>query len=152
MDVPFGDLSVSYPGAAPGQLIGNLSGPQHVKAIHYLYDPNSGCAPRPNDDNVGFWSSPGQASTQLSGDYDRDGDVDPDDYQVWRSEFGGIMATVGAGADGNADGQVDAADYPIWRHNLAFPLVMTSNIPEPNTATLLVFILLVAGRSRFHAA
>ncbi|MEN0109607.1 MAG: hypothetical protein AAF805_02680 [Planctomycetota bacterium] len=49
------------------------------------------------------------------GDYDRDGDVDADDYTVWSMAFG--ETGVGLGADGNGDGVVDAADYVVWRDN-----------------------------------
>ena len=48
----------------------------------------------------------------LDGDYNGDGTVGPDDYNLWTSTFGSdtILA-----ADGNGDGTVNAADYTIWR-------------------------------------
>jgi hypothetical protein len=49
------------------------------------------------------------------GDFDGDGDVDADDYGVWRRKFGSKTVLVGSGADGNYDGTVDAADYSVWR-------------------------------------
>jgi Glucose / Sorbosone dehydrogenase len=52
----------------------------------------------------------------LPGDYDADGDVDIDDYAVWRSTFG--TSTGSRPADGNGNGVVDAADYVVWRNNL----------------------------------
>ena len=48
----------------------------------------------------------------LAGDYDIDGDVDRDDYDVWRSSFGSNLLLA---ADGNRDGRVDIADYTVWR-------------------------------------
>jgi hypothetical protein len=72
----------------------------------------------------------------LPGDYNFDGQVDLDDYSVWKGEFGsGEDAT----ADGNHDGIVDAADYAIWRDHLgttagAGPL----HIPEPSAGVLSV--------------
>ena len=42
---------------------------------------------------------------QLTGDYDFDGDVDDDDYDKWRSEYG----TTNFMSDGNDDGLVNAA-------------------------------------------
>jgi hypothetical protein len=52
----------------------------------------------------------------LPGDYDQDGDVDNDDYAVWRSTFGNATGTLAA--DGNHNGVVDEADYVLWRNNL----------------------------------
>lgn len=52
----------------------------------------------------------------LAGDYDHDGNVDNDDYAVWRSTFG--TNTGNRPSDGNGNGVVDAADYIIWRNNL----------------------------------
>jgi hypothetical protein len=53
-------------------------------------------------------------TSQTPGDYDFDGDVDGDDYDKWRSEFG----TISTMSDGNDDGTVNAADYIIWRKHL----------------------------------
>ena len=68
-----------------------------------------------------------------SGDYDADGDVDGDDYLVWRRGFG---LTTSPTADGNGNGVVDAADYIIWRRNLGSAASITHSgndhiIPEP---------------------
>jgi glucose/arabinose dehydrogenase len=52
----------------------------------------------------------------LPGDYDQDGDVDADDYTVWRSTFG--STGTGLAADGNHNSVVDEADYVLWRNNL----------------------------------
>ncbi|WP_425397305.1 PQQ-dependent sugar dehydrogenase [Aeoliella sp.] len=49
------------------------------------------------------------------GDYDIDGDVDQDDYNVWKSTFGSNLLLA---ADGNGNGRVDLADYTIWRNHL----------------------------------
>ena len=51
----------------------------------------------------------------LAGDYDIDGDVDANDYAVWKNSFGSNLLLA---ADGNRDGVVDAADYAVWRDNL----------------------------------
>jgi hypothetical protein len=50
----------------------------------------------------------------IQGDYDRDCDVDGNDYIIYQRQF---TRTVPAfcGADGNGDGVVDAADYVFWR-------------------------------------
>ncbi len=72
------------------------------------------------------------------GDYDLDGDVDEDDFQVWRSSYG--MTGAAIAADGNKDGIVDAADYTVWRDNLGTSslssLSQVSTVPEPQTLLL----------------
>lgn len=77
----------------------------------------------------------------IVGDYDRDGEVDHDDYLVWKEQFG----TTGASpADGNGDGAVDSADYTIWRDALgenASASVTNSPLPEP--ATIQLFLLAI---------
>ena len=49
------------------------------------------------------------------GDYNRDGTVDQDDYDMWKDTFG---STTNPLADGNDNDVVDAADYTVWRDNL----------------------------------
>jgi hypothetical protein len=72
-----------------------------------------------------------------TGDYDADGDVDIDDYAVWRSHFGTISAGLFLVGDGNGDGRVDAADYTVWRDHLgtvtmpASLLLAPLLVPEP---------------------
>ena len=60
------------------------------------------------------------------GDYDGDGDVDSDDYQMWSGAFG---SPGGVLSDGNNDGIVDAADYTVWRDSLV--TVTPPAVPEP---------------------
>src|SRR5262249_46494391 len=81
-----------------------------------------------------------------NGDYDADGDVDADDYVLWRKTIGQIV-NPGTGADGNKNGIVDQNDYNVWRANYTSPtsgagLNGDSNVPEPN-----VFISCVFGLS-----
>jgi hypothetical protein len=52
--------------------------------------------------------------THPLGDADRDGDVDRDDYGVWRATFG---SAADLRADFNGNGVIDAADYAVWRDN-----------------------------------
>ena len=52
----------------------------------------------------------------LQGDYDIDGDVDQDDYTVWRESFGSDLLLA---ADGNDNSVVDSADYTVWRDAFA---------------------------------
>jgi hypothetical protein len=53
----------------------------------------------------------------IPGDYDRNGVVDGNDYNEWRTNFGEVSG-VAPWADGNGDGSIDAADYTVWRDNL----------------------------------
>lgn len=50
------------------------------------------------------------------GDYNLNGSVGAEDYDLWRSTFGNTILA-GTGADGNANGTIDAADFVIWRKN-----------------------------------
>lgn len=75
-----------------------------------------------------------QSSSQVTGDYNGDGGVDADDYEVWTSMYG---LTGGAPADGNGDGVVNAADYAVWRDAMA---ASAAAVPEPTAAMLCVAI------------
>jgi hypothetical protein len=73
--------------------------------------------------------------TLLPGDYNKNGSVGPEDYQIWRASFG----TSNASADGNGNGVVDAADYVVWRNNLSAPgSGSAAAIPEGSSTMLLV--------------
>lgn len=86
------------------------------------------------------------AGNPLLGDYDRDGDVDADDYTAWRFAYGQTGA--GLAADGNNDGRVDAADYTLWRDNLGAG-GGSAAVPEPTGALLAAAAALLAvGRTR----
>lgn len=67
------------------------------------------------------------------GDYDIDGDVDLDDYSVWKNAFGSNLLLA---ADGNGNGVVDLVDYTIWRNNLGAgvaPAITSDSQPEVAT-------------------
>ncbi len=76
--------------------------------------------------------------TPLAGDYDFDGDVDAEDYDIWSMSFG---STSMLDADGNGNGIVDAADATIWRDNLGSSHPTCSNaVPEPAEFLLLMLM------------
>ncbi len=82
----------------------------------------------------------------VTGDYDGNGTVGPEDYTAWRSSFG---ATGASAADGNGNGTVDAADYVAWRNRLgqtsgSGAFANAAAIPEPTTLTLLSVTLFAA--------
>jgi hypothetical protein len=81
----------------------------------------------------------------MAGDYDIDGDVDAQDYDSWRSDYGIRGYT---DADGNRDSRIDAADYVIWRDSLGAGTATSTTIPEPRSALLLFLLcLLLSGLS-----
>ncbi|QDT70034.1 Spherulation-specific family 4 [Planctomycetes bacterium MalM25] len=82
------------------------------------------------------------AAPPLAGDYDGDGDVDPDDYVVWTAGYGSAELA----ADGNGDGVVDAADYTVWRD--AFTAQPAVSVPEPGALGAAVSMLLLCSHKR----
>lgn len=84
------------------------------------------------------------------GDYNFNGVVDGDDYNVFRETFG---STEDLRADGNGSGAVDAADYTIWRDAFAAPLPVAAArvvlAPEPSSVALVISLFgLTNGRRR----
>jgi hypothetical protein len=82
---------------------------------------------------IAWWA--GNAAS-VPGDYNKNGSVGPEDYDVWKANFG----TSFADADGNGNGTVDAADYTIWRNNFGAGVGSggLARVPEPTTALLAV--------------
>ncbi|TWT35946.1 hypothetical protein KOR34_08430 [Posidoniimonas corsicana] len=72
-------------------------------------------------------------------DYNRDGQVNEEDYLVWASAFGSSAILAGSGADGNYDGIVDAADYTLWR-DAATQVGALAATPEPSAVLLSTFL------------
>jgi hypothetical protein len=72
-----------------------------------------------------------------SGDYDRNGDVDGNDFLRWQREAGTTTAAF-AGADGNGDGMVDAADLAIWQEAFGAGNATAPDgaVPEPSACCL----------------
>ncbi|MEM8865198.1 MAG: endo-1,4-beta-xylanase, partial [Planctomycetota bacterium] len=76
---------------------------------------------------------------KLQGDFNGDGRVGVEDFDLWRQQFGRTNPSAGPTPDADGDGVVDAMDYTIWRDNYreAEPELVAST-PEPDAALLLL--------------
>ncbi len=84
----------------------------------------------------------------LPGDYNDDGVVNLADYTVWRDNLGASDSVLNGNGDG-ANGVDVGADYLRWKNNFgAMAELENANvskvIPEPGSATLLVFLVVAA--------
>ena len=68
----------------------------------------------------------------IAGDYDIDGDVDNNDYGVWRANFGSNLLLA---ADGNKNGVVDSADYVVWRNAMSAGAAAAAALPAVSSTT-----------------
>jgi len=72
----------------------------------------------------------------VAGDYNHDGEVDAEDYIVWRNGVGGVNLV----ADGDGNGRIDGSDYTVWRANIgAKNAALASSavsVPEPGSCAL----------------
>lgn len=79
------------------------------------------------------------------GDYNGDGDVDAEDYNLWRTTFG---STTELDADGNGNGIVDAADYVVWRKDLDPGILVSGaqapSVPEPSGLLISLLTLTIS--------
>lgn len=91
-------------------------------------------------------------SPSLPGDFDKNGSVGPEDYDVWAATLG-LDVTAGTGADGNGNGVIDAADYIVWRNAVTAGSGSFAAVPEPSSALLIIGGLIcgIAG-SRYRFA
>jgi glucose/arabinose dehydrogenase len=115
---------VEYVGTGKGSVVGLAAGPDGLYFTELYKDLD---AATPIDAGARIFRV--RYVNPLAGDYDIDGDVDQDDYAVWKRNFG---STYLLAADGNHNGVVDAADYTIWRNNLG----ATSEAAAAGTAAI----------------
>jgi hypothetical protein len=88
---------------------------------------------------------------QIPGDYNLDGTVGPDDYDLWKADYG---ETGDQNADGNNDLIVNAADYTVWRDNLGDTLLggagSVAAVPEPTALTIILVGLAAIALGNSH--
>jgi glycosyl hydrolase family 99 len=84
------------------------------------------------------------SATLLAGDYDGNGTVGVEDYNLWKNNFG---STTNLAADGNGNRVIDAGDYTVWRNHFgqtvgssADATANSAAVPEPSTLVMLIFV------------
>jgi hypothetical protein len=85
------------------------------------------------------------ATSQISGDFDGDGDVDAADYTVWQDNLG--LSASALNGNGSGAATVVQADYLLWKTNfeaLATGSEGTAAVPEPATLLLALLALTAA--------
>ena len=90
------------------------------------------------------------AAPGTPGDYNGNGLVGIEDYNVWKGNFG---STTQLAADGNGNNVVDAADYTFWRNRFgqgAASVDGAAAIPEPHPRILLIFAVVVSSTIRYR--
>ena len=85
------------------------------------------------NDEPGVGILAGEMPGPLAGDFNDDGQVDLDDYVVWRNNLGGDESTGVLNGNGNNDGLVDTADYASWKANFG-QSNFTGDYPPPASA------------------
>ncbi|MGD9633609.1 MAG: glycoside hydrolase family 18 protein [Pirellulales bacterium] len=79
---------------------------------------------------------------QVPGDYDGNGSVGAEDYEVWRAAFGATSGDMRA--DGNEDGVIDSGDYTFWRDRMVEVGGAAASVPEPASAVGMILVGVVA--------
>jgi hypothetical protein len=80
-----------------------------------------------------------RAAITSSADFDRDGDVDGQDFLTWQRNLGATSAIQSEG-DADFNGTVDANDLTVWRNAYGSALVVA--VPEPTGLLLTCTALL----------
>jgi glucose/arabinose dehydrogenase len=98
---------VEYRGTGQGSMVGLAAGPDGLYFTEMYEDSgaNGPTAPGARIFRVRYVNP-------IAGDYDINGVVDQNDYNVWRANYDSNLLLA---ADGNHNGVVDTADYVIWR-------------------------------------
>ncbi|WP_428307897.1 GH25 family lysozyme [Lacipirellula sp.] len=75
-----------------------------------------------------------------TGDFNKDGTVDGNDFLIWQRNFGRTSGVSLATGDANGDKLVNADDLQIWKSGFsgAAAVASVSAVPEPATVTLAI--------------
>ncbi len=82
----------------------------------------------------------------LSADFDKDGDVDGEDFLIWQTGFPTLDGTATSNTgDANGDGNVNGDDFLLWQNEFGSGLAGGGQgaIPEPATVSLAMLAVAV---------
>ena len=82
------------------------------------------------------------------GDFDKDGDVDGDDFLAWQAGFGTTEGASQADGDADGDGDVDGDDFLLWQADFGSGSGNGAGVPEPTSAMLVLLAGLFAACTR----
>ena len=66
-----------------------------------------------------------------SADFNGDGIVDANDFDIWSTHYGTTEGASRSVGDANGDGKVDGADFMLWQRQLSAQNSSTAVVPEP---------------------
>ncbi len=84
------------------------------------------------------------AAQQFASDFDKDGDVDGQDFLIWQTGFPTLDGTATSNTgDANGDGNIDGQDFLVWQGEFGSGLRGSERaaVPEPAVATALILAL-----------
>ena len=94
----------------------------------------------------------GTATLELLADFDRDRDVDGEDFLAWQSGFGITTGAIRGNGDADGDGDVDGEDFLTWQAEFTVGAGRGSGVPEPAAVAMLALLVVVAAGTRSRHA
>ncbi len=90
----------------------------------------------------------------FAADFNKDGEVDGDDFLIWQQAFGTTSGATSNTGDANGDGAVNGDDFLLWQQEFGSGVAGqgAGGVPEPTSLGLLVAITAAAGLRRTRAA
>ncbi len=150
VEVPAGSrwMSVTFP-ATPDdfKLLSGTSVANTLANVGYFrifHNPNVSFPPPPLGSSLGIDNIMAVGLDIDPADFDKDGDVDGDDFLIWQLNFGTREDVTHNDGDADRDGDVDGDDFLAWQ--LGFGKGSggggnAANVPEPTTAAVLVLLV-----------
>ena len=91
------------------------------------------------------------AGSFLAADFNKDGNVDGDDFLAWQSGFGALAGATQEEGDADDDGDVDGDDFLTWQQQFGGNSGGTgSTVPEPATSCICLATLIWLTARRAH--